>query len=758
MNTTPLRSLDDVLEAVGRMPSLAGWRWRAVAVWTLLLLASVLLQGWWLSEQWRLPVTVRVSPDGALTMHDAPQELSHLNGQALLGVSRQLEPNPALRLNAWALYPSERWITEPADRAQFKAQRTALAELTAPTGPHEQDVYVWIYPEQGAPERVLLSPMGWWGIGGLHAVISVLAVALACVGGLVWLSTPTPLSAAQAVLALSMAAGLSWASCGLVLGLATPPDWLMLDPVMRWGTELLSVAALGYAVLHYPTPLGGRVMTVLMGAGLLLVAAAGGVWSLQGGPWWLPQATMVGLILAMVALMRRAQRQQAHPVRRVLILFLSVSALAITLISVALAFGQARADLHLALARYGVVAWQAFAASLVLTMPFLARTRSVFQEFSWLAVSSTVAASLDLLFVAVFSLGLFTSMTLSLFLAFGVYLCLRRSLLHQLPAGHHLSREHLFERLYGAARQVERRPDSLTDAVRTLLREVFEPMELHWAALPAAPQEVVSLKGQGTVLLVNLPHADREGASGRSLVLRHAQHGQRLFTTRDVRLAQYIVRQLEQASRLDAALEQGRSEERLRIAQDLHDDIGARLLTLMYQAPNPDIEDYIRHTIQDLKTLTRGLAASSHALSDAASEWKRDLSHRIDAAGCQLSWHASWDEDVLLSMVQWSALTRILRELVSNALGHAQASHIQVQLQLNDNTMVLRVSDNGRGRAPDTWSHGLGLGGIRKRVKQLGGSVKWSENVPCGIVCEVHVHPFMAATVDTDSLPPIGSD
>ena len=40
MNTTPLRSLDDVLEAVGRMPSLAGWRWRAVAVWTLLLLAS----------------------------------------------------------------------------------------------------------------------------------------------------------------------------------------------------------------------------------------------------------------------------------------------------------------------------------------------------------------------------------------------------------------------------------------------------------------------------------------------------------------------------------------------------------------------------------------------------------------------------------------------------------------------------------------------------------------------------------------------
>lgn len=755
MNATPLRSLDDVLEAVGRMPYLAGWRWRAVAGWTLLLLASLLLQGWWLSEQWRLPVTVRATPDGALTMHDAPAELSHLNGQALLGISRQLEPNPALRLNAWALYPSERWITSPADRAQFKAQRTTLAELTAPSSTRDVDVYVWLYPAHGAPERVLLSPMGWWGIGGLHALISVLALALACVGGLVWLSAPTPLSAAQAVLALSMSIGLSWASCGLVLGLATPMAWLALDPAVRLGTELLSVAALGYCVLNYPTRLRGPLTATLAASGMVMMAAAG-VWRVQGGPWWWHQATMVLLALVMVALMYRDQQRQAHPVRRVLIRFVGVSALAITLISVALAFGQTRTDLHLALARYGVVAWQAFVASLVLTMPFLGRTRSVFQEFSWLAVSSTVAASLDLLFVAVFSLGLFTSMTLSLFLAFGVYLCLRRSLLHQLPAGHHLSRELLFERLYRAARQVERRPDSLSDAVRTLLREVFEPMELHWVALPAAPQEVVSIKGQGAALLVNLPHPNRESTAGRSLVLRHAQHGQRLFTTRDVRLAQYIVRQLEQASRLDAALEQGRSEERLRIAQDLHDDIGARLLTLMYQAPNPDIEDYIRHTIQDLKTLTRGLAASSHALSDAASEWKRDLSHRIDAAGCQLSWHASWDEDVLLSMVQWSALTRILRELVSNALGHAHASHIQVQLQLNDNTLVLRVSDNGRGRAPDTWSHGLGLGGIRKRVKQLGGTVAWSENVPCGIVCEVRVAPFMVATVETDSIPPLG--
>lgn len=194
--------------------------------------------------------------------------------------------------------------------------------------------------------------------------------------------------------------------------------------------------------------------------------------------------------------------------------------------------------------------------------------------------------------------------------------------------------------------------------------------------------------------------------------------------------------------RLSDAMEQGRGEERLRIAQDLHDDIGARLLTLLYQAPTPEMGDYIRHTLQDLKTLTRGLAASSHRLSDAAAEWKRDLSHRLELAQCALTWEMQADQDINLSMVQWSALTRILRELVSNAISHAHAEHITVTLILAEDMLTLRVSDDGRGREPEQWAHGLGLGGVRKRVKQLNGEVRWFERDPAGICAEVWVPSF----------------
>lgn len=759
MPTLPPRPLDEVLQALGPSSVQLGWRWRAVALWTVMLVALWLGQAWWLSQQLHWPLTLKATPDGELIISDAPPTLEHLTGLRLQGVSGDLEATPAVALNSLVLQPSARWLPDRDDRDEHRVQREALAELHTRMGSVEPAV-VWMYPEQGAPERILLEPFGWRGLGLLYWLISGLALALACVGGLVWLSAPSKLTTAYALTAWCASLGLGWAASGYVLGLHAPLLWLHLDPAVRLGTELLGLGALAWAMLHYPRPLRrAPAWTAALMAGWLGCCLLWWGVLQQGWPWWGAQLGMLGLLCGVIAVVWHTQAVDAHPLRRVLVRFVAAATAAIALISVALTLGAQRADLHLALTHYGLLTWKVFVASLVLTYPFLARTRTVFQEFSWLAVSSTVAASLDVLFVAVFSMGVFTSMTLSLFLAFGLYLFLRRHLLNQLPAGQHLSREALFDRLYRATRRVERHPETLKPTLTQLLQDLFEPMHAQWALENVGDQDTSTghdrLKAHGTVLLVPLPEQDAQAQPAETLVLKHAHHGQRLFTVRDARLAQYIARQLAQASRWDAAVEQGRSEERMRIAQDLHDDIGARLLTLMYQAPNRDMEDYIRHTLQDLKTLTRGLAASSHLLSDACSEWKRDLSHRIEVAHCHLGWQASWDDDVSLTMVQWSAMTRILRELVSNALAHAHATQITVELQLHANALRLNVVDNGQGSAPDTWAHGLGLGGIRKRVKQLGGTVRWQECPSGGIRCEVLVDPFVPALPDpSGAMPP----
>ncbi len=83
-------------------------------------------------------------------------------------------------------------------------------------------------------------------------------------------------------------------------------------------------------------------------------------------------------------------------------------------------------------ATIGAAAWFVFQASVLLLVPFLSRSQQVMREFTLLAGISAVATSLDLLFVAVFSLGQFTSLTLALFLALGLYAGARQWMLNQL--------------------------------------------------------------------------------------------------------------------------------------------------------------------------------------------------------------------------------------------------------------------------------------------------------------------------------------
>src|SRR5581483_8936952 len=208
-------------------------------------------------------------------------------------------------------------------------------------------------------------------------------------------------------------------------------------------------------------------------------------------------------------------------------------------------------------------------------------------------------------------------------------------ILSQMHGSSRLSTERMFERLYRVAREVEQYPERTAELLSQLLRELFEPLEVIWTDIGLTQ---TALHADGSTLIVPVPDVghlpDQDPPRLGALQLRFAHRGRRIFTSEDARFTERVVEQLRRAVAFDKAVEQGRSEERARIAQDLHDDIGARLLTLMYTAQTQEMEDYLRHTLLDLKTLTRGLAAPSHRLSHAAAEWKTDLTQRLAAAHC----------------------------------------------------------------------------------------------------------------------------
>ncbi|RZK99841.1 MAG: histidine kinase [Rubrivivax sp.] len=741
-------TLDEVLQGSHDLPKWIGWRLRMLVGAVLMGFVLVLLVGQWLSNQPRLPVTLRATPEGMVRLHSVDNPaMQRLEGHIIEGLRGEVvQPSGGIvvletPIEMLALQRSGRWISDTQERQHFVDLHLGVARLLAALPADNKVVQLLLV---NAPdEPVLITPRGWTGLSPLFWLLSALALTLFAVGSVVVLAGPQLRNLAYFALALSQAGQLMFIAVETNLDLFLP-DWFMtLDMRARAGLDLVTSAAMIQVAVLHPRRLKGWPYFMALGwaaaAGLGLTALG-----LDSASSWLWLHTGCAVMTAAaIMLMGAAHRASPHPFTLVLQRFSAITLATWVLLSFAVTRGGPRPDMLLNITTFGVMTWHVFFASQLLLAPYLSRSKQILQEFSLLAASSTVAASLDLLFVAVFSLGQFTSMTLSLFLSFGVYMSVRRWLMTRLPGRDPITMERLFERLYRMARELERRPAKTDDLLARLMRELFDPLEVTVARGEVSASE---LRGNGSVMLVRLPSLrPQDGPARHALVLKHSNKGRRLFTSEDARLADRIIDQLHRVLSFDQAVEQGRSEERIRIAQDLHDDIGARLLTLMYQAPNADIEEYIRHTLQDLKTLTRGLAAQSHGLSEAAGEWKRDLHQRLGIAQCELNWQMTQDCDVTLSMVQWSALTRILRELVNNTISHAKASKVQVVLVLANDQLSLTVTDNGRGRAPETWSHGLGLGGVRKRVKQLGGTVRWSEAEPKGVRCEVVVENFSAS-------------
>lgn len=703
-----------------------GWRRRALVAWALLGCLAVLALARTLAASPALSGLWQAREDGQLVLLAGSPEWNVPAGRPLVALRWAGGEQP---VDALLLHRSPRWQPDDAARRSQVLQHRALALALA------SGELTLVFADE---RRVSLpaAPRGLDGIGWLFWPLAAMALLLALLGAAVVLAKPRRASALFALMALAQAANLLIIATESTKGLALPawlPPW---DAGLRLALDALTGAAAVHslALALGPGAAAGRLVVAAWA-----VAIVGMVLLVTGGlqpMWWWGQGLCAVLGALALAVLHRARRRQPSPYARVLQRLCAVALGTLALVTVAVAASAALPVVAHGVAVGAAASWYLFLASLLLLMPFLSRSRQLLREFALLAGITTVAASIDLLFVAVFSLSPFTSLTVAVFVALALYALARQRILDHLLGTGLVTTERTFELLVRAAREAQAHPDRYVQVLGQLLRDLFEPLELQPVARVPAHARVL---GGGVALLVPLRPADDDRTAVVALLLRHAQRGQRLFGSDDARLADRMVEQLRRAVVFDQAVERGRHEERLRIAQDLHDDIGARLLTLMYQARTPEMEDYIRHTLQDLKTLTRGLAAAEHRFSHAAAEWKSDIGHRLGVAQVQLDWSCSVDNDLPLSVVEWSGLTRILRELVTNALFHGRAGRIEVRLQLQAGQLLLSVSDDGVGSQPDAWSHGLGMGGVRKRVKALDGQVRWFERPGGGISCEVRV-------------------
>ncbi len=208
-------------------------------------------------------------------------------------------------------------------------------------------------------------------------------------------------------------------------------------------------------------------------------------------------------------------------------------------------------------------------------------------------------------------------------------------------------------------------------------------------------------------------------------------------------------RQLQKEGELKAALakietQNKLQEQRLRISRDLHDNIGSQLTFVTSSVDNlkfglkdenekvtqklGKISEFTTQTIYELRDTIWAMNKTEISFEDLQTR----IANFIDQAGgasdqIEFSFKTedSIAKDTLLTSIQGMNVYRIIQEAVNNALKYANARKIDVTIsRKTDGKMGVTITDDGKGFNMETVEKGNGLTNMKKRARDVNGTVE----------------------------------
>jgi len=202
----------------------------------------------------------------------------------------------------------------------------------------------------------------------------------------------------------------------------------------------------------------------------------------------------------------------------------------------------------------------------------------------------------------------------------------------------------------------------------------------------------------------------------------------------NARLYRESQEQRERSGELMRRLARVQEEERARISRELHDSMASTLLEIIYRAEALLARGGDEHLRRELQVMLQSSRSTLGELRRIITDLRpssvevlglpRALAALLDrlAATYGLQLERDIQEDLPLDSLLENSLYRLVQEAMNNVCRHSGASRVQVSLRIRDGSLLLRISDNGRGFDPSSCSSGLGLGFMRERAELLGGS------------------------------------
>jgi PAS domain S-box-containing protein len=249
--------------------------------------------------------------------------------------------------------------------------------------------------------------------------------------------------------------------------------------------------------------------------------------------------------------------------------------------------------------------------------------------------------------------------------------------------------------------------------------------------------------GARTYVTTKSPWLDSEGRVigiiGISTDISTRKETEDALRLREARLEEAIARRTAALRRMADHLEMVREEEKRAIARELHDDMGAALTSLSMHLEGtyelfPDEPKWMDRkakiqallksvvkTTRRLQTELRPTMLDLFGIKAAIHELADDFTQNSGIA-CHPNLP---DEDVSIGHKLEIKLYRMLQEVLNNVVKHAQATKVDIILDVDEDRVALTVRDNGVGITPERRDNPstYGLRGLHERAAFLGGTV-----------------------------------
>lgn len=208
---------------------------------------------------------------------------------------------------------------------------------------------------------------------------------------------------------------------------------------------------------------------------------------------------------------------------------------------------------------------------------------------------------------------------------------------------------------------------------------------------------------------------------------------------------------------MTSALTSARLQERERLLRDMHDGLGAQLMTALRGVERGALSpEQIAQSLQEGMDELRMLMDSADMgldLTGALAAWRNRWDARLGAAGVQLHWHLDDSlESLNLASDVLMQVMRILQEAATNVVKHAAAHNMFLDARLRGNAalsaLVIDLRDDGRGLAAQTPGRAQrGLRNMRHRAMQIGARLSVTNvEAPasgCRVRLELQIHPAL---------------